>query len=373
MVSDHRFRVETRQNRAAAGRVSVSVPFPGPAASLSLPAPSGDSTLQFEFDLQALGVPRFTRTLKLPVSASFPDQPTISQSRSAVIPLPVVTVHGINGGSGRFPELEKSLAAQSAAEWGEGNGYGLSEALGKRPPADYPTLFAFRWASNTATLNAGAGKLKTFLEGTVRGKTWADRAVLIGYSRGANLTRLFINKHGAAYTAGAVLACMPAAGSLSAYYFRGKARADLMPTYPWRRDRSSQPFRVSPRNPALDALNRSARPQDVELETLYGYTAPANTPNTLTTKTGRYTYVQGDGVVTAFSAQGIEVTPDRKKPNVLVGQRQVAWMDGVPVQGFLFNEEFPFANPLHVQFLKQPEVLEHLFTWLDTHAVEEVK
>lgn len=334
MVSRKIFRVQVRHTGPIPAPLTVTAPFPGMAegAVVTVPAVVPNVPATINYDLETLKVPRFRKTLRLRVAAALGGAVPATGSREAVIPLPVVTVLGIDPGAAflgkpsnyRAVTLEDSLVRQSAAAWGAQNGYqvyGLppkllegsqdneewlagADAGASAPLLDrYVSVFPFRWDANTGRLSEELDDLERFIRLRVFANTWADQVVLLCHSRGANLARAYLTRYAAPdgthpQCAAAVLACMPATGSPWAMFWRrfGVSRArgfpkgwyDTLPTYPWYRDyrepsENPLPFRYPERddqaleNRTLKELNARSRPAGVEIQLIYGRTNERDT------------------------------------------------------------------------------------------------
>jgi hypothetical protein len=340
MISRSVFRVRARHSAPLSAPLTIVVPFPGMPAGASLTQPAApNNPVAFNFNLNTLQVPRFRKTLRLRVTAALGGAVPATSSREAVVPLPVVTVLGIDPGAAflgrpsvyRAEALEEALVRQSAAAWGAESGYqvyGLFPGIRDGSPADeerlagepapapmislerYITIFPFRWDANTGTLAAETDDLERFIRLTVIANTWADQVILLCHSRGANLARMYLTRYAAAdgshpQCAAAVLACMPATGSPWAMFWRkfgvAKARGfpkgwyDTLPTYPWYRDHRESPATPLPfgmpkredrvfENRVLKELNARTRPAGVELQIIYGRTAERDTLVAFTNK-----------------------------------------------------------------------------------------
>jgi Tol biopolymer transport system component len=367
MVSQHVFRVSTKHTAGAPASLQVTVPFPGAPVTATETVTAGSASRTFDFDLAALRVPRFTVSLALDVTARLVASgvdPVASTVTTRIL-LPIVTVHGIklSPSSGRFPELQQFLVTNSR-QWGALGAYQIYQEGASTP---YPTIYSFQWTSNTALLSVAAVALMKYIKNTVLTNTWAAKVILIGHSRGANLTRYFLTQTATIYCSGALLACMPATGAVDASLIPAGPATDLNPTWPWHRGRPGQPFSVSPPNQTLTALNSKQRPP-MDIVALYGVTdGKKDTPNTLTTLPRRYSWVSGDGVVTTNSAQGVNITaPDKNNPDLFRSQPPVKWMTGVEVQSFSFP---PASGFLHNRFLAQPKVQHFVFDWLTVRTL----
>lgn len=383
MTGSHWFTVTTRQTAPDGGIVSVTVPFPGRIQpTLTATVGPGTTTTSIPFDLQNLGVSRFAANLRMRVAAALTRSGQLEAGSFAdvAIPLPVVTVHGILSPQPHFTALEDRLIARSMAAWPISTSYARSGET-------YQTIYAFSWGSTTRdTLADGARRLHTYMEQVVRRVTWADKAYVIGHSRGANLVRWFISsalgydRGGKPYTAGAVLACMPATGGILYLGARPTSVApqavltplsalDVRPVWPWTRLRARMPFRPSANN-ALNTLNNRMPPpsrSEVDLLVLYGI--DSRIKDTANTATGgaTYTFVRGDGWVTEFSARGILVTPSAIDPNQL-SERTVPWFQNVASEPMPLGAVSGFGG-LHTAFLNDASVQDRVFDWINgAHA-----
>lgn len=435
MVGRAVFRVRVRHTLPLPAPVLVNVPFPGvPGGAeqrLQLVRPGVTTAVLFRLD--ELGVARFRELLRLRVTAAMPEH-GLAAEREAVVPLPVVTVLGIDPPAAflgrpsvyRAPELEEALLRASVAAWGAENAYqpyGLPLPEGEPgggveavhtasvPVLErYPTLFPFRWDANTGELEEQARRLHRYVRDTVRGNTWAERVALVTHSRGANLARLFLSRTAVPpgphpYCAAASLAGMPATGSPWGHLWRTfavtRARGfprgweDTLPTYPWllkggkrtpaydfpgRRGRARD-------NRVLQALNALPHPPGVRLEVLAGRGARKDTLVGFSERRprlrpllhsvfagmdqldpGQYGPVEfGDLIVSTASVRGValQLLPGTGgEPDVVREGEQAPWLRGVPVRELVFERPFRELGGLHVAFLAQPEVHEHLFAWL---------
>ena len=375
MVSPTTFAVRTVQNSLRPARVRVSVAFPGMRSTVSLEreVEAGLSTERFAFNLRKLGAPRFRSTVRVGVVAVLMPlgQAPVVQREEAVIPLPVVVVHGLFGG--RLPRFERSLVTQSRQRWGRQSSYQQVEGGSNGASGVYPTVFFFSWADVFDRLDLGAKKLSRFIETTVKPRTYADKVIIVSHSRGANLTRYFLTyEGGASQCAGAVLAAMPGTGAIPRQpVVRPVALAqlprlavpalDLLPTWPWWRATNRFNFSATPDNRLLRQLNNQLRPANVPLRILYGDGIP--TANTRTGVTD--TFAPGDGVVTRYSATGAEFVPNARRPAEAPRLRRVRWFRG------LRNSSYQaFSRVGHQGFLEQPAVQRHVFDWLDAQVLE---
>lgn len=385
MTNGHTLRVRVALAGGAAGSVRASVTLPGAAVLIrSVAFAEGSSTAQVDLDFRAAGVPRFSRTVHTQVEAELlqGEQPVSTDLRACIIPLPVVTVHGIQilGGSGDFPALEQSLVQASAAADGADSAYARFADEGGEGDPGYPTLYAFRWNSNSKTLAQGSQELRAYLRGTVSSHTWSNRVMLIGHSRGANLVRDFLCRYALADgshpdCAGALLACTPASGAVDAAQLPAGGWRDLLPTWPWSRERRGSGFHAVPPNRTLTVLNTRHPPAGIPVIAFYGVTTGSrDTHNSYTQLDTRspFTSVSGDGYVTEFSARGQIVTPSAAHPDHLTRTRTVRWFQGVPTQRFAFDRTFGGAGGLHTAFLDQPEVQQAVFGWLQEQANQAV-
>lgn len=372
MISASKFQVVCQTTASGISAIRIDVPFPDGTRSATGKLQGKAKTLTVTFNLKTLRVRLFNQTVRANVSASSlrSDNSVMGVvNHTAVIPIPVVTIHGINPLelplSKNFSALEEGLVRLSSAQWGSNNAY--QRATNKR--AAYPTVFAFKWNSNGSTLATGSTELTGWLTKTVFKTTWASRVVLIAHSRGANLARYFLSAQNGAYCAGAILACMPACGS--AYIsllslLPSRAWDDLYPTHPWSRLHAGEEFRSEPDNAILRSLNQRSPPAGVPIVALYGYGPDPDTMALKTSDVPTFSFSEGDGAVTALSAQGMEIFPTAGNPESYQ-VRTIPWMATVPTRGFT-TPSGAGANMIHLNFLSTSLVHSYIFEWLDTHT-----
>ena len=392
MVSDHVLRISTHQVLPADTKIVVAARFPVEVSDAinQQAVTAGVSDRTFDLDLRAAGVQRFQSNTHVIVSAQCMPAgfSAVNASYDLLIPLPVVTVHGIfPGDGGHFPVLEQTLMDLSRNDWTGALPYERFKE------SQYPTLFAFSWGSTQAdTLDDGSRKLAAFIRDNVVANTWADKVYLVGHSRGSNLIRWFIStkwnsdpRTRLKYCAGTVLTCMPALGAAPLPLLRphGLRRPsevtpitafDLLPLWRWTRTNTKQEFQAS-KNKDLEKLNNMDRPRDIPILVMYGTVGQLqNTTNTQTTFSlgSAFTYAAGDGWVTSYSARGMVIWPDRRNPTDvrLDRSKTIRWMQDLSPPPVEFPASQAYGGPgyFHGGFLTQPNVLSAIADWLKSRG-----
>lgn len=267
-------------------------------------------------------ISRFTENVRFPVQVTLRQGGRVATAHETVtVLLPTVIVPGYAN------ELGGPDAAVLAA----------FEQHGYRDGGRAPTLFWFGYSSHELTLEQGARALADYVRLTVLPETYAAKINVVGYSLGGLLARWDVqfNVDGWGTLVNRLLLVgVPNEGSLMAYVYRNvpaflpygylahsPAAHAMMPTFPFRRDSSTQDWSVpaDADNPVLAELNRQPMPSGVNVEVFYG--SAKDTVIGLTAG-GAQMLAPGDGVVPAASAEGLPIqggsgVPALLAPNVI--------------------------------------------------------
>jgi len=266
-------------------------------------------------DLQALGVPRFRDSQRFTVTVTplFEQSSGVADASPVFIPLPVLIVQGLFSDTA-VGEPPTNLINQLTSIGYQQDG---------PTDADYPTVINFDttlgYRPTFQTLSTSASILNTAInEYTAAPKTYADCVDLVCHSKGGLVARTYISKYDPTgfVVRRLVMACTPQVGSASVFKspLHTRVLRELAPLDPWFRklksNQSPSEFGI-PRdwqNAALDQLDAAPLPSRVTYYILYG--VGIATPATVTINTDQtFTYgeVDGDGIVSSWSAQGFHI------------------------------------------------------------------
>lgn len=262
---------------------------------------------------------RFTNNTRVSGFLSFASQ--VSQLELVDIPTPTILVPGIdplvllsNGGNGTFPVAEQQLRLR---------GYRTSNQPEPFDPnaanlTASPTLATLSYLRNYDNFAVGANALHSLVL-DLKSKTYFDKVVLVGHSKGTLVIRKYLQDRGPASTKGAFLIQGPHSGSIWAV-FPGNARflfggnyTNLYPTYP-----SSFTFGVpnlnysySPQNSELDALNNEIGSMPPSIPIQLGVTSSILTPYLRHADASFPApfFFGGDLIVPSFSQRGETINP----------------------------------------------------------------
>lgn len=252
-------------------------------------------------------VPRFTENVRFPIQVTLrQDGPAATAYRTVTVLLPTVIVPGYaNELGGRDDTVLAALRRRGYRDSGRG-----------------ATLFWFEYPSHEWTLEQAAHALADYVHRTVLTNAYAAKINVVGYSLGGLMARWDIQfdvDGWGTLVNRLLLVGVPNEGTVFPYLYRNvptflpygylmhtpAARA-MMPTFPFWRHSTAQPWSIPPDadNPVLSELNRRPMPSDVQVEVFY-----ASGQDTVTgvTDNGSPTLGPGDGIIPAASAAGLPI------------------------------------------------------------------
>ncbi|MHB8731843.1 MAG: esterase/lipase family protein [bacterium] len=266
---------------------------------------------------QFASVPPFRENLRFPVEVTV-RRGTLAATarRTATILLPAVIVPGyLNEHDGPSAAVLTAFRRHGYADSGAGQ-----------------NVFWFTYKSTEITLPEGGQALAAYVRRTVLPASYAARINVVGYSLGGLMARwnvaYDVDGWGALINR-LMLVGVPNEGTVLAYLTdhtpsalpysslgRTSASRAFMPTFPFWRAASTQPWGMPPdaENTVLDELNARPIPPDIRVYLFYGSHDPHNSggPQTSVGITGmlpgaELAFGAGDGMVLAASAQGLPI------------------------------------------------------------------